>query len=259
MTLSIYLHRQIKPTLKGNLSPCSFVVKQQMLWRLESMSSVSWWPHKKTFYFLVYLKQKRFWAHCGFAFARTLEWVNAGRSRSMLHLFLKCFFQAFTFRSLNRWVLGMSHPRRLNRYDFLYWLIAYCGLNYLGRPCLYVVFSPFDTHAGIYTCGIRASQKYRQHPLDSGVSCSFYEAETCLDPQRLGKSTLSPYPGDSSISLAVGALLLHATFCLHTEVPQTLSCSVCLCVLSQTDLLWTLGCGCVCVRCHRTPASWCIS
>lgn len=259
MALSIYLHRQIKPTLKGNLSPCSFVVKQQMLWRLESMSSVSWWPHKKTFYFLVYLKQKRFWAHCGFAFARTLEWVNAGRRRSMLHLFLKCFFQAFTFRSLNRWVLGMSHPRRLNRYDFLYWLIAYCGLNYLGRPCLYVVFSPFDTHAGIYTCGIRASQKYRQHPLDSGVSCSFYEVETCLDPQRLGKSTLSPYPGDSSISLAVGALLLHATFCLHTEVPQTLSCSVCLCVLSQTDLLWTLGCGCVCVRCHRTPASWCIS
>lgn len=214
---------------------------------------------KRTFYFLVYLKQKRFWTLFGFVFARTLEWVNVGRRHSMLHLFFKCFFQIFTFTSLNRWVLGMSLPRRLNRYDYLYWLIAYCGLNYLGRSCLLVVFSPLDTHVGICTCGIIASWKYRQHPLDLRGFCSVYELETCLDFQRLEKSTLSPCPGDSSTSLAVGALLLFATFCLNTEVPQTHSCPVYLCALPQLELLWAVGCVCVCVRCHRTPSRCCIS
>lgn len=107
---------------------------------------------------------------------------------------------------------------------------------------LYVVFSPLDTRVGIYTCGIKTSRKYRQHPLDSRGSSSFYEVETCLDSLRLEKSTLSPWPGDSSISFAVGALWLYATFCQYTEVPQTHSCSVYLCALPQTELLWTLGC-----------------
>lgn len=118
----------------------------------------------------------------------------------------------------------------------------------MGRSCLFVVFSPLDTHVGICTCGIIASWKYRQHPLDLRGFCSVYELETCLDFQRLEKSTLSPCPGDSSTSLAVGALLLLATFCLNTEVPQTHSCPVYLCALPQPELLWAVGCVCVCVR-----------
>lgn len=109
----------------------------------------------------------------------------------------------------------------------------------MGRS-LYVVFSPLDTHVGIYTCGIKTSWKYWQHPLDSRGSCSFYEVETCLDSQRLEESTPSG-SGDSSISFAVSVLLLYSTFRLCTEVPQTHSCSVYLCALPQTELLWTLG------------------
>ena len=174
-----------------------------------------------------------------------MELVNVGKRYCMLHLFLKCSFLAFTFRSLQRWVLGMSLPRRMNRYDFLYWLIALWGLNYLGSFYLYTVFSPLDTHN--YTCGITASQVYSQYPLDLGESCSLSEVELCPVSQRVDKSF--SITAQIAVYLAMDTLLLHAT--LHTPEcykPPSAQCAHVLC----GRLTY-----CVCMMCHRITARWC--
>lgn len=181
----------------------------------------------------------------------------------MLHLFFKCLFQAFTFRSLNRWVLGMSLPRRLNRYDFLYWLIAYCGFNYLGSSCLHIVFSPLDTNEGIYTCGIAASWKYRQHPLDSSGSSTFLWSKDIPGFPKAGKI--------HSKSLTRWLIHLTCSGCspvlchilpVHWSAPNPLLLSTAVCSATGWN---SAGCGasacacaCVCVRHLRTPARGCI-
>lgn len=108
----------------------------------------------------------------------------------------------------------MPLPKRLNWYGFLYWLIAHCRPNCLGSFYLCAVCSPFDTH--IYTWGITASQEYSQYPLSLGGSCGLYKVEPCPGSQGVDKSIHSCCPGDSSISLAMGAFLLHTT----RSVPQ---------------------------------------
>lgn len=96
--------------------------------------------------------------------------------------------------------------------------VSLSWLGCLGSFYLYAVFPPLVIH--IYTSGVAVSQVYSPYPFDLGGSCRLYEVYPFPESEKVDKSFLSHCPGDSSISFA---LLLHATFCLYSEVPQILS------------------------------------